>query len=72
MENSINGESTNGSSELTKPRIILPGEKSVTLSRFRLEHEAKLLQQKLEATSDFTQKAIAAIYLILTGKQGGD
>ena len=43
----------------SKPSIIVPGEKSVTFSWFQLEHEAKLLQQKLAATSDFTQKTIS-------------
>ena len=40
-------------------------EKSVTLSRFRSEHEAKLLQQKFEATSVFTQKVMAVAYQAL-------
>ncbi|KAM0794044.1 hypothetical protein BDR22DRAFT_877001 [Usnea florida] len=44
---------------VSKPSIIVPGEKSVTFSWFQLEHEAKLLQQKLAATSDFTQKTIS-------------
>lgn len=59
MENGMDTKRTNGSSELLKPSIIVPGEKSVTFSWFQLEHEVKLLQQKLAATSDFTQQTIA-------------
>ena len=80
MENGINAERTNGSSELSKPSIIVPGEKSVTFSRFQLEHETKLLQQKLAATSDFTQQTIAialpnsielvTIFLAITRQRG--
>lgn len=61
MENGMNTKRTNGSSELSKPSIIVPGEQSITLSRFQLEHEAKLLQQKLAAISDFTQQTIAVV-----------
>ena len=46
---------------MAQKSIIVPGEKSVTLSRFQLEHEVKLLQQKLAATSDFTQQSIAVV-----------
>ena len=59
MENSMDTKRTDSSSELSKPSIIVPGEKSVTFPWFQLEHEIKLLQQKLAATSDFTQKTIA-------------
>lgn len=80
MENGVNGESTNGSSELSRPSIIVPGEKSVTLSWFQLEQETKLLQQKLAATSDITQQTIViaiansiefvSIYLAITNQRG--
>lgn len=76
----MNTEHTNGSSELSKPSIIVPGEKSVTLSRFQLEHEAKLLQQKLAATRDFTQQTIVvalpnsievvSLFLAITRQRG--
>ncbi len=76
----MNAKRTICSSELSKPSIIVPGEKSVTLSQFQLEHEAKLLQQKLAATSDFTQQTIAialpnsielvSIFLAITRQRG--
>ena len=76
MENGRNTESTNSSSELSRPSIIVPGDKSVTLSWFQLEHETKLLQEKLAATSDITQQTIVvalassvklvSIYLAIT------
>ncbi|MCJ1454357.1 hypothetical protein MMC28_004710 [Mycoblastus sanguinarius] len=55
-------------------------EKSVTLSRFQLEHEAKLLQEKLATTSNFTQQTIAvtlpnsielvSLFLAITRQRG--
>lgn len=72
--------SRNGSSESPEPSIIVPGAKSVTLSRFQLEHQVKLLQQKLEATSDFTQQTISvalpnsielvSLFLAITRQRG--
>ena len=80
MENGLDTKSTNGSSELSRPSIIVPGEKSVTLSWFQLEHETKLLQQKLAATSGITQQTITialansvefvSIYLAITKQRG--
>lgn len=49
----------NDSNEHSKPSIILPGEKSVTLSRSQLEHQTRLLQQGLSAAGDLTQRTIA-------------
>lgn len=76
----MNTKSTNGSSELSRPSIIVPGEQNVTLSWFQLEQETKLLRQKLAATSDITQQTIVialansvefvSIYLAITEKRG--
>ena len=49
----------NDTSEHSKPSIILPGEKSVTLSRSQLEQQVRLLQQGLAAAGALTQKTIA-------------
>ena len=49
----------NDTSEHSKPSIILPEEKSVTLSRSQLEQQVRLLQQRLAATGDLTQRTIA-------------
>ena len=80
MENGVNTKNTNGSSELSRPSIIVPGEPSVTLSWSQLEQETKLLQQKLAATSDITQQTIiialansvefVSIYLAITKQRG--
>ena len=80
MENGMNAKSTNGSSELSRPSIIVPGEQSVTLSWSQLEQETKLLQQKLAATSDITQQTViialansvefVSIYLAITKQRG--
>ena len=76
----MNAKSTNGSSELSRPSIIVPGEQSVILSWFQLEQETKLLQQKLAATSDITQQTViialansvefVSIYLAITKQRG--
>ena len=68
----MNGEPTNDSSELSKPKIIVRGEKSVTLSLFLLEHEVKLLQQKLKLNSHFTQKTIAVALPNSIWRKGGN
>ena len=80
MENDMDTMHTNGSSELSKLSILVPGETSITLSRIQLEHEVKLLQQKLAATSDFTQQTIAvalpnsievvSLFLAITRQRG--
>lgn len=73
--------STNGADGgHTGSSIIVPGEKSLTLSWSQLDHQIKLLQQKLAATSDVTQRTIAvalpnsvelvSIFLAITENRG--
>ena len=59
MENDIEKNVVNGYSEHSKPSLIALGEKSVTLSPSQLEHQVKLLQQRLTALGDLTQRTIA-------------
>ena len=59
MEIGINANSGDNISEHSKPSIIVPGERGVTLSRSQLEHQSKLLQERLAATSDLAQRTIA-------------
>ncbi len=76
----MNRNSANGSSEHSEPSIIVPGEVDVVVSRSELEHQVQLLQQKLAATSDFTQQTIAvalpnsielvSIFLAITRQRG--
>ena len=78
MQISTNG--ADGFAEHSGPSIIVPGEKSVTLSSSKLEHQVKLLQSKLASTSDFTQRTIAvalpnsielvSIFLAITRNRG--
>ena len=59
MENGISTNRAGDSSEHSKPSIIVPGENSITLLRPQLEHQSKLLQDRLAATGDLTQRTIA-------------
>lgn len=80
MDDCMNRNSANGSSEHSEPSIIVPGEVDVVVSRSELEHQVQLLQQKLAATSDFTQQTIAvalpnsielvSIFLAITRQRG--
>ena len=49
----------NDTSEHSKPSIILPGKKTVTLSRSQLEQQVRLLRQGLATAGDLTQRTIA-------------
>ena len=79
-ENRIRTNGANDSTEHSEPSIIVPGEKSVTLSRSTLDHQVKLLQQKLAATGDFTRRTVAvalpnsielvSLFLAITTQQG--
>ena len=55
----MNTNGASGSSEHSDLGIIVPGDDTVTVLRSELEHQVKLLQQKLAAMSDFTQQTIA-------------
>ncbi len=80
MENGIIANKPDDFSEHSKPSIIVPGERGVTLSRSELEHQSKLLQERLVATSDLTQRTIAValpnslelviLFLAITRKRG--
>lgn len=80
MDNCMNTKGANDSSEHSEPSIIVPGEADVMVSRSELEHQVQLLQQKLVATSDFTQQTIAvalpnsielvSIFLAITRQRG--
>ncbi len=80
MENGIIATSADDFSEHSKPSIIVPGEKGVTLSRSQLEQQSKLLQERLAAASDLTQRTIAValpnslelviLFLAITRKRG--
>ena len=61
MEKYTNKNGAGGLSEQSDSSILVPGDKIVNLSRSQLEHQIKLLQQKLAATSDFTQRTIAVV-----------
>lgn len=80
MEKGLRTNRVNDPSKHSEPSMIVPGEKHVTLSRSQLEHQVKLLQQKLAGTGDFTQKTIAvalpnsielvSIFLAITRQRG--
>ena len=80
MEKYTNKNGARGLSEQSDSSILVPGDKIVNLSRSQLEHQIKLLQQKLAATRDFIQRTIAvvlpnsielvSIFLAITRKRG--
>ena len=59
MEDLFNINGANEISEHSKPSIIIPGDKSVTLSRSQLEQQVRLLRQRLAIAGDLTQRTIA-------------
>ena len=59
MEDLFNMNGANDTSGKSKPSIILPGPKSVTLSQLQLEQQVRLLRQGLAIAGDLTQKTIA-------------
>ena len=59
MEVQLNTNGFNDSTERAGSGIIVPGKMSIALSGSQLEHQIKLLQQKLTTTTDLTQQTIA-------------